>query len=394
MPYNESQDAKKVVLVRSVPLNPETRLEKFSSSLSRVGYTVSLVGWNRHGTLPVFEKCDEYDIWRIGPKSPFGIKSVIFWPFWMISLFYWLIRHKCSVIHVADFPSLVPALVASKLLRVKIIYDIFDFYPDLMQLPKLLHWMFSNIEFALMKLVDEIIIVDSCRYSQIKKSPDSENVTVIYNTPNDIMSSQLVSRSMSGNMGAVNVQKHQNDMLNVFYCGAMYCDRDVLSFVQLAKNDSDIKLTLGGSGDDYIINTIQKYQSECPNISYIGTIPYEETLLRSKKADILFALYNPEIPNNRLASPNKLFEAMMCGKPIIVNEGVATADKVREENCGLVIPYSDYEALKEAVLLLKNNPELRKELGENGRRAYDTKYNWKIMEKRLLDLYASLEEKQ
>ena len=85
---------------------------------------------------------------------------------------------------------------------------------------------------------------------------------------------------------------------------------------------------------------------------------------------------------------------MMCGKPIIVNEGVATADKVCEENCGLVVPYGDYEALKEAVLTLKNNPELRKELGENGRRAYETKYNWKIMEKRLLDLYASLEEKQ
>ena len=85
---------------------------------------------------------------------------------------------------------------------------------------------------------------------------------------------------------------------------------------------------------------------------------------------------------------------MMCAKPIIVNDSTSVADKVREENCGLVVPYGDYEALKEAVLTLKNNPELCKELGENGRRAYDTKYNWKIMEKRLLDLYASLEKEQ
>ena len=82
---------------------------------------------------------------------------------------------------------------------------------------------------------------------------------------------------------------------------------------------------------------------------------------------------------------------MMLGKPIIVNEGTSATDKVREENCGLVVPYGDIDALRDAVLKLKNNPQLRKELGENGRRAYETKYSWNIMEKRLLDLYKSLE---
>ena len=75
-----------------------------------------------------------------------------------------------------------------------------------------------------------------------------------------------------------------------------------------------------------------------------------------------------------------------------MNTGIACADIIQNEHMGVLVPYGDYEALKKAVLLLMNNPALRKELGENGRRAYDTKYNWKIMEKRLLDLYASLEK--
>lgn len=105
------------------------------------------------------------------------------------------------------------------------------------------------------------------------------------------------------------------------------------------------------------------------------------------KEDVLFATYDPIYPTNRYASPNKLFEAMMCHKPIIVNDGTSMADIVRRENCGIVVPYGDVNELKNAILKLKNNPQLYGRLGVNGRNAYDTKYSWKIMEQRLLDVY-------
>ena len=81
---------------------------------------------------------------------------------------------------------------------------------------------------------------------------------------------------------------------------------------------------------------------------------------------------------------------MMCTKPIIVSDGTPMSQIVRTENCGIVVPYGDVSAIREAVMKLKNDPELRHWLGQNGRRAYDERYSWKIMEQRLVKSYSAL----
>ena len=125
-------------------------------------------------------------------------------------------------------------------------------------------------------------------------------------------------------------------------------------------------------------------------VRYLGWLPYEKVIDHTLVADILFAFYDPSVPQNRLSSPNKLFEAMMAGKPIIVSDGTWGANTVKEENCGLVVPYGDVKAVAAALLRLKTDPHLRQKLGANGRRAYEQKYSWRIMEQGLLDIYRQL----
>jgi len=139
---------------------------------------------------------------------------------------------------------------------------------------------------------------------------------------------------------------------------------------------------------------MEKLGKKHARMTYLGPIMYDIVIEKTLQADLLFALYDPRVPNNRYASPNKLFEAMMCGKPILVSDGTAMADIVKEEECGLVVPYGDVDAIKHAILTLKNDPVLCRRLGENGRRAYETKYNWKIMEERLLEIYRRLDPAQ
>ena len=50
-------------------------------------------------------------------------------------------------------------------------------------------------------------------------------------------------------------------------------------------------------------------------------IDYESALELYAKCDLMFALYDPAIPNHRYSAPNKVYEAMLLGKPIIVAEG-------------------------------------------------------------------------
>jgi glycosyltransferase involved in cell wall biosynthesis len=81
---------------------------------------------------------------------------------------------------------------------------------------------------------------------------------------------------------------------------------------------------------------------------------------------------NEHILKNRSTNPNKLFEAMMLGAPVISN---VCKNITAEENYGLVVDY-DFLSLREAILYLKKNQDVRKMMEDNGRRAFERKYNF------------------
>ena len=126
------------------------------------------------------------------------------------------------------------------------------------------------------------------------------------------------------------------------------------------------------------------------NVNWHGRVPYERALQLSAAADALFATYDPAIPNHRYASPNKLFEAMMLGKPVLVCANTNMDGIVSAVDCGLVLPYGDILALETALAHLAADAALRHRLGENARRAYEESYSWARMQARLYALYASL----
>src|SRR5439155_1216008 len=122
-------------------------------------------------------------------------------------------------------------------------------------------------------------------------------------------------------------------------------DRGLKDLV-IACEDVGAKLVVAGHGPDEaeLLNHIESSHAA----SYLGTISYDEVLERTAACQVVAALYDPRVPNNRFAAPNKLFEAMMFAKPVLVSEGTLAADIVREVGCGLVVRYGDREALKKA----------------------------------------------
>lgn len=177
----------------------------------------------------------------------------------------------------------------------------------------------------------------------------------------------------------------------IFYAGLIHKSRGLEYMIKAVEDIDNVRLLIAGIGPD-----ADMFENQYPDIKkkiqYIGFIPYEEVMVKTMDADILFAFYDPKIPGNRYASPNKLFEVMMYGKPIIVNDETSMANIVRKENCGLVVPYGDVSAIKEAIIKLKNDSSLYQKLGSNGRKAYEDKYNWLIMERRLLDAYNDIND--
>lgn len=388
----------KIIMVRSNPIDPDVRLEKEALALLKNGYEVILLGWDRFGNskknekncmilteTPIYEMKsgnvtsklkNGYTIERIKFRASRGKKILFFLPVWWIFEFLWLFINKWDIVHAADFDTYLPALLAAKIKQKKIIYDIFDYYADEVKLPTIIQHLLSNVDNFLMRFSDCVIIVDDSRLFQIRKAKTKE-VLIIYNTPID----------QRGHFQLKN--ENINKKFKIFFAGSLMKDRDIFTIINIAKELGDIEIEIAGWGN--CVNKIKELAAINPFLKFLGILQYNQVIDKTMTSDLLFALYNPNIPNNRYASPNKLFEAMMCGKPIIVNDGTSMANIVRKENCGIVVPYGDYHTIKEAIIKLKNNTELCKKLGENGRRAYDEKYNWEIMEQRLLKIYRTFE---
>lgn len=370
----------KVAMIRAHPVDPDVRIEKEAKALSKAGFEVTVLAWGRYGKNSLREENRSgYTIRRFQFRAPWGVRVVFFLPFWWAFELVWLLRNKWDVVHSADFDTLLPALIAAKIKNKPIIYDIFDFYADQVPLPGVFRKLVAGLDRYLMHFVDAVIVVDPSRLKQVGREHDT-STTIIYNSPSDDLKV------------GVPLKKGDDNLFKIFYAGVLSQDRDFKSLIDASADFDDVMIEIAGYG--FYEEEMEELSKKNARITYLGPITYDTVIEKTLQANLLFALYDPGVPNNRYASPNKLFEAMMCGKPILVSDGTAMAELVRKENCGLVVPYGDVFAIKHAILALKNDPALCKRLGENGRRAYETKYSWDIMEERLLEVYRGLDPDQ
>ena len=367
----------RVVICRSNPVAPDPRVTKAAAALAAAGYSVGIIGWDRTGKLPREENLHpQIGITRerIVAKYASGIGNLPALLRWQSRLLRLLLkrRKQYDIIHACDFDTILPSLILKTVSGKKVVYDIFDFYADhLRKTPAFLKKMVGWLDRIAINRANAVILADESRKEQIHGTR-TRHLEVICNTPEDL---------------AVNLEESRNkSAFSIAYVGLLQVERGLLELLQVMEKHPEWKLTLAGFGGDE--QRLQKAAARLPNVTWLGRIRYEEALRISAAADALVATYDPSIPNHKYASPNKLYEAMLLSKPIIVARETNMDAIVEQWDMGLVVHYGDIPALESAIATLASDAELRKALGQNARRAYDSDYNWDIMRERLLNLYA------
>lgn len=366
----------KILIIRSNPVSPDPRVEKEALTLGMAGNEVDILAWDRDNTNIKYDRRDYYEIHRFGLKADYGKPLLIIKLFiWWIYEFFYLIRTRYDIIHACDFDTLIVAAFVSKLRNKILIYDCFDFYSDSLPsiVPDIMRNIVSRFEIFFATFAHTVILVDESRIIQFKNR--IKKPAIVYNSPSDALIT-------------FNQYDEKKEDFLIFYAGILDENRGFRKIIEATENLKGIQFIIAGFGaDEKILINLFKNTT---NTKYIGKIPYKDVIKYTRDCKMLFALYDPKIPNHQYSSPNKLFEAMMCGKPIIVSAETSMASIVEKEKCGIVVPYGDIQKIREAVCSLKNNPGLCRELGENGRRAYEERFSWKIMEKRLINIYNKL----
>ena len=288
-------------------------------------------------------------------------------------MFFRILRLRPAVVHAIDFDTVVPAFAAARIAGARLVYDIFDFYAEMITAPLFpsVRQSLAKAERSMIRRADAVILPDLRRREQFG-GVEPRRLVEIQNVPED--------RGTPGREPA-------SDHFVIFYGGMIAKDRGLKDLV-IACEDTGARLVVAGHGPDEaeLANVIESSHAA----TFLGTISYDEVLDQTARCQVVAALYDPAVPNNRFAAPNKLFEAMMFNKPVLVSEGTLPADIVREVGCGIVVRYGDREALKRALEKLMLSSEEASAMGARGRAEFERRYNWKAMEPILLQLYREL----
>lgn len=373
-----------LVILRATPIRPDPRVEKIGRALLAAGHSVQALGWDRRGDLSEVEGSAGFPIRRLDiparPKK--GLRNAPSLARWQAAAFAWLRRCRSTydVIHACDFDAAVPALWARRLWGCRLVYDVFDFYADMLRAtPRPVKAAVRALDLAAIGEADAVILADESRRAQIAGS-HPRRLAVVCNSPEDCLA-EIATRPLAPADPSIR--------LRLAYAGLMQVERGLLPLVEALSRHPEWRLDLAGEGAER--GLVLERATGLSNVIYHGVLPYPEALAMSYAADVLPAFYDPSIPNHRYASPNKLFEGMMLGRPVLAARHTGFDRLVSELDCGLVVNYGSLDQI-EAALRSLEDPALRRRLGENGRRAYEQTYAWPRMAQRLVDLYAGLEK--
>lgn len=103
-----------------------------------------------------------------------------------------------------------------------------------------------------------------------------------------------------------------------------------------------------------------------------------------RRAKVGLVLFHP-CPNHINAQPNKLFEYMAAGLPVIASDFPLWREIVETSGCGVCVDPLDTHAIATAIKWFFENPEEAVTMGKSGRRAVEDCYNWGNEEKRLVE---------
>lgn len=370
----------RIVISRSNPVAPDPRVEKTARALIHAGFAVTILAWNRTGQRlePPNLPDVELNHLQIPGKYGSGVQNLGPLLRWQRALFHWLWQHRreYTAIHACDFDTVLPAILMKLLARKIVVYDIFDFYTDHVRLRS--KWVRSALRWLdqqIIQIADAIILVDDSRTVQLRGT-HPKRLEIIYNTPEDLPACST---------DAPNDNKTQ---LRIAYIGMIQMDRGLQHLIALLPTHPEWHVELAGFGGDEA--AILKDALVQPNLTWHNRVSYQTALEISARSNVLLATYDPAIPNNRLASPNKVFEAMMLSKPVIVAEGTGIDILVQSYQTGITVPYGNTPELEAALERLAKDQTLRQTLGSNGRQLYEIRYTWKEMRSRLAGLYRNL----
>jgi len=343
----------KILMLLSKPLKTDPRVNKEKCSLEKQ-HDVKIIYWDR--------------------KNNSRILYIFYWWFqtYRNALSLYKSTYRFDVVHCHDLDTLIIGFLLKWKTGVRLVYDAHEIYGYMIEkaLPGFIGCFASLFERLLIKNADAVITVNQPLKEYFLRITRS-HVYVVMNC-SDI--SDVEKRSSC------------SSMFTVGYFGVFDRSRMFPEILSVLGTIDGVRFMVAGRGPLY--DSVERISTEMVycNIVFLKELPYVEVIERTKECDVILSMLDPGNRNNKVGLPNKVFEAMATGKPMIVTKGIYCGDFVEMEECGISVEY-DLAMVKNAVMMLRDNPITCAHLGRNGLRAAHREYNWSRQEQILFDVY-------
>ena len=384
-----STNRKSAVILYKEDYPWDVRVEKIAKSLAAMEYDVTIVCQNMNRR-PRRETIDGFRIRRLpglhnAPNLIRRLVNYALWmnPFWFSELLFALIARKTNLIVIRDLPLTLTAIALGRLFRIPVILDMAECYPELYKsrrrfarekgLEKILKSpaLAGMYEKFVLAIVDQVFVVIEESHERLMSIGASPNkVFIVSNTP--VLPKRIEKP-----------KEHSGEDLRIIYVGFLGEIRglDILvkavhDFVGNAGKDLGVRLDIIGKGatEDDLRHLVKTLGLE-KQIFLHGWLPHDQVDLLMRAANVGALTYRVcEHWNTTI--PNKIFDYMLSGLPVLATDPEPIKRIIKETQCGLLCRDQDTSDMARQLVKLKD-PTLRNKLGSNGHEAVLTKYNWK-----------------
>ncbi len=360
-----------------------------AEALMEAGHEVTVLVWARHDKeheLPKVEDHDGIEVHYLH-LSEEDSSSLLDNPLFG-NMMWWRRGYKkglelhskgegFDVVHCHDLDTLQPGVKMKKKLGVKLVYDAHEIFGLMIRKDRseALAQGALQLEKVLASNADHIITTSRPFYEHLDKVTDRPLTIVMNCKP----------------LPSEEYEPPSNDVITFSYIGLLHESRMFPELVDIFGKMDKVRFRIAGKKEN-LYEEVKERSSDYPNVEFLGSIPYSEVLDETTRADVVVCPIDPKDPNSSLALANKQFEAMVCGRPIIVSDDTHAGEVTREWECGLVVEHTP-EDIEEAVERLRDDDELREELGKNAFSAAVEKFNWEHEKSKLISIYEELEQK-
>jgi glycosyltransferase involved in cell wall biosynthesis len=370
--------ARKIVHLTSVHPAFDVRIfHKECKSIARAGYDVTLIAAHDRD-----ETVDGVRMKAMVPPS--GRISRMLRTTWAICR--QAIREDADLYHFHD-PELIPVALVMRIRGKKVIYDVHEDVPaDILtkqyiprHFRRPISWLAGLVEKKSSRYFSAVVTATNpiSRRFRFRKA----GTVVVSNYP--VLDQEWDPRvpSWSHRTGS-----------SIVYAGLLSedrCIREIVEAMNLVPPSLGATLNLAGgfSPPAYAreVTAAQGWQK----VNSLGVVSRSDLSLLLNSARAGLCIYRPD-PNCVEAAPNKLFEYMYAGIPVIASDFPGFHAIVNSVKCGLLVDPLDSKGIARAIEYVLTHPEEAEQMGRRGREAVSRTFNWASEEDKLLALYASL----